>query len=244
MIKSARYTRRSERLADTFLGRIYRRLYVHPICFYGDLQHEGIVNWHRKIRDFVQSFSSNDRLLDLGSGSRRIGQNVLALDIKFFPSLDIVADAHNLPFKNGCFDGIILQMVLEHIAEPQRVLEEVARVLKPGGRLYCEVPFLFPVHDRSDYRRWTLRGLIDSCAAFEIIEWGSSMGPFSALSALLRRLITLYATSLYLEATLDLLLGWLLWPIRNLDRLLPPPCDTEIVAGAIYLIGRKPSYAK
>lgn len=239
MKDTTRYSGRSGKLADTFLGRMYRRLYVHPTRFYGDLQHQGIVNWHKKVRDFVESFSPEDRLLDLGAGPRRVGQNVLALDIQYVASLDVVGDAHNLPFKDESFGGIILQMVLEHVADPKQVLQEAHRVLRPGGRLYCEVPFLFPVHGRNDYRRWTLRGLVDSCGVFEIVEAGSCMGPFSALSALLRRSLTLYTTSLYLEAALDLLLGWLLWPLKNLDGWLPRPPDTEIAAGAVYVIGRK-----
>ncbi len=239
MITSERHSGRSARFANSLLGRIYRKLYIHPSRFYGDLQHEGIVNWHQRVKSFVNSFSNNELLLDLGSGSRRIAKNVLALDIKLSPTLNIVGDGHHIPLKSESIDGVILQMILEHAANPGQVLAEVYRVLKPRGRIYCEVPFLFPVHDRIDYRRWTYEGITYICRKFEPIETGVCIGPFSALSALIRRTFTLYARSLYVEAALDLILGWLLWPLKYLDQWLPAMPDRQVVAGGIYFIGVK-----
>ena len=50
--------------------------------------------------------------------------------------------------------------VLEHIPQPGRSLAELNRVLKPGGSLTIQVPFLYPVHDAPlDFHRWTRHGL-------------------------------------------------------------------------------------
>jgi SAM-dependent methyltransferase len=239
MITSERYSGRSARFANGLLGRIYRKLYVHPSRFYGDLQHEGITNWHQRIKSFVKSFPHDALLVDLGSGSRQIAKNVLALDIKFSPTLSAVGDGHHLPFKSESIDGVILQMILEHVINPREVLAEVRRILKRGGRIYCEVPFLFPIHDRTDYSRWTVEGLTYICSIFEPIETGVCIGPFSALSALIRRAFTLYAPSLCMEAAIDLILGWLLWPLKYLDQWLPTMPDSQVVAGGIYFIGAK-----
>jgi SAM-dependent methyltransferase len=239
MITTKRYSGRSARFANTLLGRLYHTLYIHPSQFYGDLQHEGILNWHARIKAFVHSFPREALVLDIGSGARRITDRVLALDISYAPTLDLIGDAHHLPLRDASLDGVVLQMVLEHVAHPEQVLQEVYRVLKPGGRMYCEVPFLFPVHDRIDYRRWTPEGLAHLCKPFATVETGVCMGPFSALSAFIRRLLTLYAPSLYIEAAVDLLLGWLLWPLKYLDRWLPAAPDAYMVAGGIYVVGTK-----
>lgn len=49
-------------------------------------------------------------------------------------------DADRLPFADGSFDAVVLDNVLEHLAEPQPLLAEIRRVLVPGGRLLIGVP--------------------------------------------------------------------------------------------------------
>src|SRR5260221_10424471 len=50
----------------------------------------------------------------------------------------VQADAHTLPFSTNCFDTVYCRYVLEHLANPQMVLEEIFRVLKPGGKVYLQ----------------------------------------------------------------------------------------------------------
>ena len=77
-------------------------------------------------------------ILDIGSGTAHIKEvrsDVISTDILAFPGIDIVADAHRLPFANGAFSGIIMLDVLHHLERPIEFLKEASRVLKPGGRL-------------------------------------------------------------------------------------------------------------
>jgi SAM-dependent methyltransferase len=60
------------------------------------------------------------------------------------PLVDLaVADALRLPFADSSFDRIICTETLEHVADADAALSELARVLKPGGRLAVSVPHLF-----------------------------------------------------------------------------------------------------
>jgi ubiquinone/menaquinone biosynthesis C-methylase UbiE len=59
-------------------------------------------------------------------------------------------DLEALPIDDGRVDAATLALVLHHLAEPERALEEVARVLKPGGQLL--VVDMLP-HDRESYRQ-------------------------------------------------------------------------------------------
>lgn len=73
---------------------------------------------------------------------------------------DVFADGAALPFHDEAFDTVLLLEVLEHVAEPERVISEIARVLKPGGSLLLSMPFLYPLHDAPhDYQRYTAPGL-------------------------------------------------------------------------------------
>jgi len=57
--------------------------------------------------------------------------------------LSIVADAHALPFKDSCFDIVLMVEVLEHLPHEMKALEEAKRVLKNGGLLLTTVPNKF-----------------------------------------------------------------------------------------------------
>jgi SAM-dependent methyltransferase len=50
------------------------------------------------------------------------------------------ADGHALPYATGAFGSVYSNSVVEHIPDPQNVLPELSRVLRPGGKLVLTVP--------------------------------------------------------------------------------------------------------
>lgn len=82
-------------------------------------------------------------ILDIGGGTAHIKQSrpdVVSVDILHFPGIDVVADAHRLPFQRGVFGGVVMLDVLHHLERPIEFLNEASRVLKPGGRLVMIEP--------------------------------------------------------------------------------------------------------
>lgn len=72
----------------------------------------------------------------------------------------VFGDAQHLPLSDDAVDHVLLLDVLEHIPDPVRCLAEIFRVLKPGGTLTIQVPFMYPIHDAPlDFHRWTRFGL-------------------------------------------------------------------------------------
>ncbi len=58
--------------------------------------------------------------------------------------LFIQSDAYKLPFSDESFDVVICSEVLEHVPSYQQLIDELVRVLKPGGRLSLSVPKFLP----------------------------------------------------------------------------------------------------
>jgi len=100
-------------------------------------------------------------VLDCGAGLRdAINPYVIASEIVDYPTTDVLAVNHSLPFVDESFDGILSLNVLEHVTDPFQCAAELARVLKPGGTLYCVVPMLQPEHGYPDhYYNMTRSGL-------------------------------------------------------------------------------------
>ncbi len=87
-------------------------------------------------------------LLEIGGGSGHIkafAPHAICLDIQQAPWLDVVADAHHLPFADASFENLVMLDVLHHLAFPRAFLAEALRVLKPGGRLVLMEPGVSPV---------------------------------------------------------------------------------------------------
>ena len=89
----------------------------------------------------------NGLVLDCGAGKRPVYySNVVNYEIVNYETTDVIGVGEKLPFKDGCFDGVISVAVLEHVRDPFTCAAEIVRVLRPGGRLFCAVPFLQPEH--------------------------------------------------------------------------------------------------
>lgn len=97
---------------------------------------------------------------------------------------DLLCDSHFLPFTDRSFDLVYSVAVTEHLACPQLVAQEIARVLKPGGYYLGNVSFLEPWHDNSFFHMSPL-GVFEilSLAEFEVIHiWpGQGYNGFRAL---------------------------------------------------------------
>ncbi|PLX37439.1 MAG: hypothetical protein C0606_03800 [Hyphomicrobiales bacterium] len=112
----------------------------------------------------VVSLPLKGRVLDFGGGQRAkyvpllpAGLDLASVNIdEEFQPTEIVPVGAPLPFEADSFDGAISLNVFEHIYDTRFVLDEIFRVLKPGGTLYAAVPWMFRVHGHpDDYSRHT-----------------------------------------------------------------------------------------
>lgn len=116
---------------------------------------------NRQMHKHMPTLGSFRRVLDIGSRRSPYKKLIQAehfwsLDILEHFQPDVVGDAHRLPLRNESVDLVIASQMLEHCRAPQQVVDEVWRVLEPGGCMVCSVPFNYIIHgDPSDYWRFT-----------------------------------------------------------------------------------------
>jgi SAM-dependent methyltransferase len=67
-------------------------------------------------------------------------------DLSPHPGLDFVANAEQIPLRDGSVDAILCHSLLEHVFEPTQVAREMFRVLKPDGVAFVYAPFLYAYH--------------------------------------------------------------------------------------------------
>jgi SAM-dependent methyltransferase len=109
------------------------------------------------------------RLLDVGCGQRPYEKTFFAGATEYIgcdylserSRPDVVCSATDLTFPDNSFDTVVSTEVLEHVPEPQRAMNEMRRVLKPGGHLILSTPMYWPRHEVPyDFFRYPYDGLI------------------------------------------------------------------------------------
>jgi SAM-dependent methyltransferase len=182
-------------------------------------------------------------IVDLGAGGRRITPGTIAIDYSPYPGTNVCSDAHRLGLRDASVDCVFSTGTFEHIADPPAALAEIRRVLKPGGLVHLEVPFVFPFHpDPLDNTRWTAEGLASFCArhGFEKVRQGTHMGPASALNMVLIEYARCWFEGRVMRRLAYLALAILLTPHRYLDRFLIRRRYASYLAAGVYYVGRKP----
>jgi SAM-dependent methyltransferase len=181
------------------------------------------------------------RVLNLGSGRTRYGKNVLNLDLNRFANVQVCGSGEALPFRDGVFEGVLLRGVLEHVRSAEAVKAEVCRVLRPGGFVYVEVPFLQPLHlSPEDHRRFTMPGLRAFLSVFEEVETGIHVGPGSTLAWVVQTVSAsiLSCGSKWLYGKLLVFAGWATFWLKYLDMVVVPSPHAADSASAVYFLGR------
>ena len=117
------------------------------------------------INRILKTKTQKHSILDIGS-KNNVQRDLLAnskyitCDLINNKEIDVVCDAHNLPFDPESFDLVMCQEVLEHLENPQLAINEMYRVLKFGGEVVLSTRFIFPLHaDPYDFYRFTDDGL-------------------------------------------------------------------------------------
>ena len=117
-----------------------------------------------------------------GHGTDKLWNNknieIHSTDIYMSENVHFICDSHYLCLKTNYYDGVWIQAVLEHVVEPNIVVNEIYRVLKPGGLVYAETPFMQQVHEGAyDFNRYTVLGHRYLFKNFKLIDYGGNKGP-------------------------------------------------------------------
>lgn len=193
-------------------------------------------------RKLLQRLGPKALVLNVGSGPLVYGPGIINVDPERVYGVRVQGEAEALPFATASVDGVICEVTLEHVRDPDGAVSEMARVLRPGGLLYLSVPFLQPFHSEPrDFVRWTLPGLRRLVGDLHVLESGVAGGPTAALTWFLAEYIGLLLCfgSRTVQDAVSLTLRVLFAPLKVLDLLLVRLAPSEIVASLIYVVVEK-----
>jgi SAM-dependent methyltransferase/uncharacterized protein YbaR (Trm112 family) len=158
------------------LRRAYRRAFIVG-TYWGDFQASFLAP--------TRADGRPDRVLDAGCGRGEVPALFRRYDVPLdYYGVDLavgdptwqfrvtaIADLHRLPFRDGSFDKVVCSQVLEHVDDPIRVFGELARVVRPGGRVFLSLPFIWHLHQEPfDRFRFSVHALRQMTEKYGMIE--------------------------------------------------------------------------
>jgi SAM-dependent methyltransferase len=149
-------------------------------------------------------------------------------------NIDVFYDGKEFPFNDSYFDSVICTEVLEHLPDDKLSMNEIYRVLKPGGKLLISVPFIWNEHEIPyDYRRYSYMGLsqlLENCG-FKVLEINKTTRFFHTFTQLFTNFlhVKIFTRFFLLNYLINIIfiapfniLGWLLgFIIPDKNKSLP-----------------------
>ncbi len=144
---------------------------------------------------FSSSIADNSTIIDIGAGQSELAMffkssNYIGVDLGVgndewdFSTLALKCDVQSLPIKDSIADAALNLWVMEHVTAPQLMVNEIFRILKPGGKLFLIVPFTMHEHqqpyDFYRYTRFGVRHLFETAGFSNIEVYSDSSTEFAA----------------------------------------------------------------
>ena len=108
--------------------------------------------------EHLSTLDISGRVLDMGGGKkarylRLLPAGLTVESVNIDPGIEpthLVRPGEPLPLPDDSFDAVICFNTLEHVYDAVPVLEELYRVVRPGGAVHVIVPFMFRIHGHPD----------------------------------------------------------------------------------------------
>ena len=210
--------------------------------FYAD--HNKSKSVQKALKKLLAELGPDQIGLNLGAGTTRLHPQVKNMDIFPAKNIDIVGKAENIPLSDNSINLVITQETLEHVQDPFKAVAEIYRVLKPNGKVYCQLPFIIGYHPGpTDFWRFTKEGIAELIQknGFKIEELkitvGNSTGFYRIAVEYFACLISIPVPFLYF--IIKGFFSLLLYPLKWLDFLFSFSKQKDRIPGGYYVIAKK-----
>jgi SAM-dependent methyltransferase len=132
-------------------------------------------NKHEAYQHIIGTFPSmKGKCLQVGFRGKPYGENWDVLDLyDTSPHVNLRLDIMDTKLEKDTYDMVVASAILEHVPYPGRAVDEMHRILKPGGRVFVAVPFNQPYHPSPfDFFRFTPDGILVIMEQFREIDFG------------------------------------------------------------------------
>ena len=230
--------------ASAYAGHLDRRSGIRQLyrkCMLWLMESEPVPREFSAVQAVGEIHESNPaaKVLVIGAGDAGFAGDVTYTDVAFGKHVTCIADAHDLPFADASFDACIACAVLEHVADPQRCVSEIVRVLSVNGFIYAETPFMQPVHMGAyDFTRFTFLGHRRLFRRFDEIRSGMAGGPATSAAQTLRHLFASLSGRSAVRKVLKAIGVLASYPLRQMDRLTRHHEASYDSASGFYFFGK------
>jgi SAM-dependent methyltransferase len=202
---------------------------------------------YQQLRDLLL-FQPNPTVLCIGNadGGQGFAQlrhpriRIISTDIAITSETNYAVDAHSLPFADSSFDAVVAQAVLEHVADPNRCVAEIHRVLRTEGLVFAETPFMQQVHlGKYDFTRFTHLGHRRLFRMFSEIESGQVASAGSSLAWSLTYFLTSLTSDTHRRHILQISGRLLFFWLKYLDRWISHTSGSWDGACSFYFFGKR-----
>lgn len=195
-----------------------------------------------ELKKFIKKEVTESQVaINFGSGNSDLSKNISNVDLFRYEKVNMCCDISNIPIKDNQVDIIINIAVLEHVPDPEKIISEFKRVLKPGGKIFCYFPFIQGFHASPyDYSRRTIEGIKWLFKDFEI-EKIKSNGPTSGFLWVFQEWLAILLSFgiKHLYSLLYIVIMLLTFPIKFLDLLLKHHPTGHHISTGFTIIAKK-----